>query len=125
VLVEFGPCGLDLDEALDMVAKYIGPRSNGTHGGAFASIPNGGLAEGNAMELKTRSMARVRAPKRTLSPAARARALLREQLKYGPTPAAQVEVAAAAAEIPRLVLLAATDELGVRSRRGEWRLTMG
>jgi hypothetical protein len=65
---------------------------------------------------------RVRAPKRTLSSAAQARALLREQLKHGPKPAAQVEAAAAAAAIPRLVLLAATDELGVRSRRGEWRL---
>jgi hypothetical protein len=38
-----------------MVAKQIGPRSNGAHGGTFATIPNGGLAEGNAMELKTSS----------------------------------------------------------------------
>jgi hypothetical protein len=52
----------------------------------------------------------------------RARALVREQLRDGPRPGAEVEAAAQAAAIPKAALLAATDALGVRVRRGEWRL---
>jgi hypothetical protein len=52
----------------------------------------------------------------------RARALVREQLKHGPKPGAHVEAAAQAAAIPERALIAATDELGVRTKRGEWRL---
>jgi hypothetical protein len=54
--------------------------------------------------------------------AKRARALVREQLKHGPRPGAQIEAAALAADIPQPVLLVVTDELGVRTKRGEWRL---
>jgi hypothetical protein len=50
----------------------------------------------------------------------RDRALLRDQLKHGPRPAAQVEAAARAADIPKHALLDATDALGVRARRGRW-----
>jgi hypothetical protein len=53
----------------------------------------------------------------------RTRALLRKQLKHGPRPGAQIEAAAQAADIPKPVLLAVTDELGVRIKRGEWRLS--
>jgi hypothetical protein len=57
------------------------------------------------MALKgQRPRVRVRAPK---SQTARARALLRDQLKHGPKPGAQIEAAARAAEIPTPVLLAA------------------
>jgi hypothetical protein len=55
-------------------------------------------------------------------PSKRARALLRQQLKHGPRPGAQIEAAAEAAAIPKAVLIAATDEIGVKSRHGEWRL---
>jgi len=50
----------------------------------------------------------------------RARALLRDQLKHGPKPGAQIEAAARAAEIPEHSLIAAADALGVRTRRGQW-----
>jgi hypothetical protein len=43
-------------------------------------------------------------------------------VKRGPKPGAEIEAAAQAAAIPKAVLLAATDELGVRTRRGKWRL---
>jgi hypothetical protein len=53
-------------------------------------------------------------------PEQRARALLRAQLADGPKPGALVEAAAQAAEIPKPALIAAADELGVRTRRGRW-----
>ena len=50
----------------------------------------------------------------------RARALLRQELKDGPKPGAQVEAAAAAAGLAKRGLLAATDALDVRCRQGQW-----
>jgi hypothetical protein len=47
-------------------------------------------------------------------------ALLREQLAHGPKRGELVEAAAAAAEIPKRSLIDATDDLGVRTRRGAW-----
>lgn len=52
----------------------------------------------------------------------RARALVREQLKHGPKPAALVVAAAEAADIPEHMLIAAAAALGVRSQKGQWRL---
>jgi hypothetical protein len=43
-----------------------------------------------------------------------------EQLANGPKPGAQIEAAAEAAEIPERSLIAAADDLGVRTRRGNW-----
>ena len=50
----------------------------------------------------------------------RARALVREQLKDGPKPEAQIEAAAQAAAIPKATLIAAASVLGVRTQRGQW-----
>jgi hypothetical protein len=50
----------------------------------------------------------------------RARALVREHLKHGPRPGAQIEIAAKAAEIPERSLIAAATALGVRTQRGQW-----
>ena len=52
----------------------------------------------------------------------RALALVREQLKDGPRPESAVRAAARAAAISEQLLMVATDVLGVRSRRGKWRL---
>ena len=52
----------------------------------------------------------------------RARVLLRKCLRHGPWPGAQIETVAEAAGIPEHALLAAADQLGVLTRRGEWRL---
>jgi hypothetical protein len=49
-----------------------------------------------------------------------ARALVQAQIADGPKPGAQIEAAAKAAAIPARTLLAAADELNVRTRRGEW-----
>jgi hypothetical protein len=51
---------------------------------------------------------------------ARARALVREQLKDGPKPESSVMAAATAADIPERTLIAAASVLGVRTRRGQW-----
>jgi hypothetical protein len=61
--------------------------------------------------------------KRPVAPSVskRARALVRQQLKHGPRPESQIEAAAAAAEIPKRSLIDATDDLGVRTRRGDCR----
>jgi hypothetical protein len=48
--------------------------------------------------------------------------LLRKCLRHGPWPGAQIETVAEAAGIPEHALLAAADQLGVLTRRGEWRL---
>jgi hypothetical protein len=45
-----------------------------------------------------------------------ARALLRQELRDGPRPGAEIEAAAQAANIPKAALIAATDELGVRTK---------
>ena len=65
-----------------------------------------------------------RAPRRGSRgrPSKRAQALVREQLKHGPKPGAEIEAAAEAAAIPKRALIAATDALGVVTKRGEWRL---
>jgi hypothetical protein len=52
--------------------------------------------------------------------AERARAFLHDQLVEGPKSGAEIEAAAQEAAIPERSLLAATDALGVRCRRGEW-----
>jgi hypothetical protein len=52
--------------------------------------------------------------------AERAKALVREQLKHGPKPGAQIEAAAQAAEIPKRSLIAAASVLGVRTQEGQW-----
>jgi hypothetical protein len=44
----------------------------------------------------------------------------RAQAADGPKPASQIEVAAEAAAIPERSLIAAADELGVRTQRGQW-----
>ena len=51
-----------------------------------------------------------------------ARAFLKQRLKRGPRPGAEIEAAAVAALIPESALIKAADKLGVVSRRGEWRL---
>jgi len=51
---------------------------------------------------------------------ARARTLLREELKHGPRPESSVMATAEAAEIPERSLIAATDALAVRSQKGQW-----
>jgi len=61
-------------------------------------------------------------PAQRSQPSERARALVREQLADGPKPGSEIAAAAEAAAIPEGVLLAATDTLGVVTRRGEWRL---
>jgi hypothetical protein len=50
----------------------------------------------------------------------RARQLLRAQLSDGPKAGAEIEAAAAAAEISERSLIRATDVLGVRCRQGQW-----
>jgi hypothetical protein len=50
----------------------------------------------------------------------RARALLRQLLKHGARPGAQIEAAAKAAAIPESALIAAATGLGVRTRKGQW-----
>jgi hypothetical protein len=52
----------------------------------------------------------------------RARTLVREQLQHGPRPESHVVAAAKASAIPERSLIAAADALGVRARRGQWRL---
>jgi hypothetical protein len=49
----------------------------------------------------------------------KARALLRKQLKDGPRPGRAVEIAAAEQGLAK-VLVAAADDLGVRTQRGQW-----
>jgi hypothetical protein len=53
-------------------------------------------------------------------PSERARALVRERLKHGPKPEAEIEAAAQAAEIPKRSLIAAASVLGVRTQKGQW-----
>jgi hypothetical protein len=50
----------------------------------------------------------------------RARALLCARFTDGPKPGAAIEAEAATLAIPVRLLLRAADELGVRTRRGEW-----
>jgi hypothetical protein len=52
----------------------------------------------------------------------KARTLLREKLRRGPKPEAEIAQALNAAEIDRRDVLAACDDLGVLSCRGQWRL---
>jgi hypothetical protein len=52
----------------------------------------------------------------------RARSLLRQELRDGPKRGDEIEARAKALDIPKAALLAATDALGIRTRRGEWRL---
>jgi hypothetical protein len=47
---------------------------------------------------------------------------VRERLADGPKPGSEIEAAAEAAAIPAAALIAAADELGVVTKRGEWRL---
>jgi hypothetical protein len=61
-----------------------------------------------------------RAWKREGDRSARARALVREQLKHGPRSEASIMAAAGAAEISEHVLIAAASVLGVRTQRGQW-----
>jgi hypothetical protein len=56
---------------------------------------------------------------------ARARALVREQLKHGPRPEASIMAAGKAAAIPEPVLIAAACVLKVRTQRGQWWLPDG
>ena len=48
--------------------------------------------------------------------------LLRKCLRHGSKPGVLIAAVADASAIPERVLLAAADELGVVTRRGEWRL---
>jgi hypothetical protein len=50
----------------------------------------------------------------------RTRALLREQLRHGLKPGAQIQAAAQAAAIPERSRIAAADALRVRTRKGQW-----
>jgi hypothetical protein len=50
---------------------------------------------------------------------ARACELVRDQLKHGPRPGAEIEAVAKAAEIPER-LIAAASALGVRTQKGQW-----
>jgi hypothetical protein len=52
----------------------------------------------------------------------KARTLLRQKLRRGPKPEAEIAQALTAAEIDRRDVLAACDDLGVLSCRGQWRL---
>jgi hypothetical protein len=70
-------------------------------------------AEPEAAERMSRRGSRGR-------PSERALALVRDQLKHGPKPAAQIEAAAEAAAIPERSLIAAASSLGVRTQRGQW-----
>jgi hypothetical protein len=45
---------------------------------------------------------------------------VRRQLKFGPKPASLIMAAAEVAAIPERALLAAADELGVRTQHGQW-----
>jgi hypothetical protein len=60
------------------------------------------------------------AAKRERDDSARARALVREQLKQGPRSEASIMAAAEAAEISEHVLIAAASVLGVRTQKGQW-----
>jgi hypothetical protein len=50
----------------------------------------------------------------------RTRAFVREQLANGQRPGSEIAAAAEALEIPKRSLIAAADELGVRTQRGRW-----
>jgi hypothetical protein len=131
------PPGTTLDAALNMVAKgELSAPEQGAQvdpANAAQSIAEPASVRGtqarksvdtNVSTGKPRRDrgARVRRAPKPSPETARACELLHEQLKHGPRPAAEIEAAAQAAEIPKRVLIAATDELGVRSKRGEWRL---
>ena len=62
----------------------------------------------------------VEAAKHEGNKSARARALVREQLKHGPRSEASIVSAAEAAKISELVLIAAASVLGVRTQKGQW-----
>jgi hypothetical protein len=62
----------------------------------------------------------VEAAKHEGNKSARARALVREQLKHGPRSEASIVAAAEAAKISELVLIAAASVLGVRTQKGQW-----
>jgi hypothetical protein len=121
---------VDIDAAIAQALAESAPAPEVEAESAAAPVP-AGKAEPEIVPAQRRRPTKHSAAKRTsvrsggagkaLQPVGkRARALVREQLKHGPKPAAQIEAAAQAAEIPKAVLLAATDELGVRTQRGQW-----
>jgi hypothetical protein len=74
-------------------------------------------------EMQTYARARRKAAAKRMADSsgrARAQALVREQLKYGPRPEASIMAAAEAAEISECLLIVAASKLGVRTQKGQW-----
>ena len=118
-LIDDLPCETTLDTALATAAKsepvpaldgeVIPPNAEATRGQQNDFVPRRGFKQRQRDQQPP-----ARGPARSNSSARAA--------QHGPQPGDQVEAAARAAEIPKRALLAATDALGVRTERGEWRL---
>jgi hypothetical protein len=76
--------------------------------------------EAQAYDRARRGEATKAAGKSNSNTRARARALVRDQLKDGPKPEASIMAAAEAAEIPETFLIAAACVLRVPTQKGQW-----
>jgi hypothetical protein len=106
-------CGLELDDA---IALALGAKGEAIDPANMAASKIDGA---NITRSKI-DRANMRKRQAEGNGSGAARALLREQLRHGPKPAAQIEAAAEAAAIPESALIAAADALGVRTQRGRW-----
>jgi hypothetical protein len=88
---------------------------------APTSVP-GGDEVSNRREPEIIPPAKKRGRPPASDGASRARRLLQQELRNGPRRGEHIERAAQAAAISKPLLLTAADQLGVRSKRGEWRL---
>jgi hypothetical protein len=111
--------------AADELRDYQRALAERDHLGLADALPIYARLRGEAGAAPAKAVRPKRRP--NVSPAAppprakeRAEALVREQLGNGPAPGECVIAAAAEADISERNLIAAADELGVRTQRGVW-----
>jgi hypothetical protein len=90
---------------------------------AEKQLPTGDGRQLNTEKPTDKSAPKTAANAKPWGAAERARGLLYAQLSDGPKSGAEIEAAAAAAEISERSLIRATDVLGVRTQRGQWWLS--